>query len=157
MSFKNGGANEGKAIVSLSNYQLHLDNYFRLHVCLSFRLLVRSCVTLYDFQFLPLYHKMWLTKFTWYVLKVKNMHSGSSSDPWVYYARQSWATYMKTLGKESKAFFSVSPPPQCWFKAVVCINTPRMYLQRGYFLVIWKTITTIDVVLPLSCWNYIFL
>ena len=49
----------------------NLNNYFRLHVCLSFRTYVRPYVTLYNFKS---YRKMSLIKVSWYVLRVKNMH-----------------------------------------------------------------------------------
>ena len=35
----------------------------------------------------------------------------------------------------TKTSFSVSSPPQCQSRAVVCVSTPRMYPQSGYFLV----------------------
>ena len=38
-------------------------------------------VTLLDFQFLPLFHKMSVMIVAWHVFKVKNIHSGSPSDP----------------------------------------------------------------------------
>ena len=41
-----------------------------------------------------------------------------------------------TLAKaKPKYMFRVSSPPQSWSKAVVCVSTPRMYPQSGYFLV----------------------
>ena len=52
----------------------HLDNYLRLHVCLSFRMCIRLFVTLQDFK---MYHKMSLVKVPWFVLGKKNMHFGS--------------------------------------------------------------------------------
>ena len=70
---------------------VYLNNYFRLHVCLSFRtsvrpylrMSVRSYVrhTFIFFDFLQLFHKMSLIKVAWHVLRVKNMHLGSPSDP----------------------------------------------------------------------------
>ena len=56
----------------------YLNNYFNFHVCLSIHLFVRL-------KFLHLYHKMSLIKVACYVLRVKNMNSGSPSDflgPW---------------------------------------------------------------------------
>ena len=32
----------------------------------------------------------------------------------------------------------VQSPPQIWSQAVVCVSTPRMYPQSGYFLVLYK-------------------
>ena len=53
-------------------------------------------ITHYDFQFLQLYHKMSLIKVAWYVIRVKNMHFGSTSDPWdpCIKAKQSCARYI---------------------------------------------------------------
>ena len=90
----------------------------------------------------------------WYVLKAKNRHSVSQSDPlgpwgeaklsYLYcvnrhgkvkpsilrqYAWQSQAKYIKT-------YFSFSTHPQ----AVACVSTPRMYPRSGYFLVSLKNI-----------------
>ena len=65
----------------------HLNNYFRLHVCLSFRTSVRTYVrpsirhTFIFLEFLQLFHKMSQIKVAWHVLRMKNMHPGSSSDP----------------------------------------------------------------------------
>ena len=61
----------------------HLNNYFRLHVCLSFRTYIRTyvCHTFIFFDFLQLFHKMLLIQVAWHVLRMKNMHPGSSSDP----------------------------------------------------------------------------
>ena len=65
----------------------YLNDYFRLHVCLSFRTSVRPSVrpyvrhTFIFFDFLQLFHKMSLIKVAWHVLRMKNMHPGSSSDP----------------------------------------------------------------------------
>ena len=47
----------------------YLNNYFNFHVHLS------MCPK-NQLQFLQQYHKMSQTKVAWYVLKVKNMHSG---------------------------------------------------------------------------------
>ena len=50
-------------------------SFTSLHPC------VCQSITLYDFQFLQLYHKVRLIKVAWYWLRVKNMHFGSSSEP----------------------------------------------------------------------------
>ena len=70
------------------HFLVHLNNYFRLHVCLSFRPSVRPSVTLYDFKS---YHKMSLIKVSWYVIRVKNMH-------------------LKKLKSPSRVFRSPGPP-----------------------------------------------
>ena len=59
------------------------------------------------------YHHIALIKFAWYMLRVKNLHSGLHSDP---------------LGTH----LSVSLPPQCPFIAVVCISTPRITLKAVF-------------------------
>ena len=46
-----------------------------------------------------------------------------------YQVRQSRTAYIKN-------HFSISSPSQCWSQAVVCVSTPRIYLQNGYFLII---------------------
>ena len=65
------------------NFWNNLNNYFRLHLCLSFRTSVRTSVrhTFIFFYFLQLFHKMSLIKVAWHVLRVKNMHPGSPSVP----------------------------------------------------------------------------
>ena len=63
---------------------IYLNNYFRLHVCLSFRKSIRPYVRtshFHFFDFLQLFHKMSLIKNAWHVLRVKDMHLGSPSDP----------------------------------------------------------------------------
>ena len=88
-----------------------------------------------------LYHKMSQIKVAWNVLRVKTMNSGSSSDPLeskrrgeivlhtsLYWARWSCEACIKTHSSISL------PPQQCQFQAVVCVNTPKMYIQNGYFL-----------------------
>ena len=46
-----------------------------------------------------------------------------------YKAWQRQAVYVK-------AHSSVSSPPQCQYQEVVCVSTPRIYLQSGYFPVL---------------------
>ena len=53
----------------------HLNNYFRLHVCLS----IRSCVTLNNFMS---YFKMLILKVPLVCVRMKNVHFSSPSDPW---------------------------------------------------------------------------
>ena len=68
--------------IAMSWYR-YLNNYFDFHVCLSIRPFVRPSVRVSrDYiHFLQLCHKMSLIKVVWYVLRVKNMHPGSPSDP----------------------------------------------------------------------------
>ena len=60
---------------------LHLNNYFNFHVCLSiwFCSSVRPSIRVSENQlnFLQSFDKMSLIKVAWYVLRVKNVHSGS--------------------------------------------------------------------------------
>ena len=69
-------------IVLMIPVGVNLYNYFNFHVCLSirFRSSVRSCVQKLA-QFTSEGHKMSLAKVAWYVLGMKNTHSGSPSDP----------------------------------------------------------------------------
>ena len=39
------------------------------------------------------------------------------------------------LSYSSQIHFSDLSPPQCWFQAVVCVSTPRMYPRSEYYLV----------------------
>ena len=54
---------------------------------------------------------------------------------WVlcYLARWSLSTYVRP-------HFIDSSPSQCWHQAVMCVSTPRIYPQRGYFLVLDKSL-----------------
>ena len=106
-----------------------------------------------------------LMKVAWYVLTVKNMHSGSPSDPsghmrgiktelhtLQYFARQSQATYIALSGKSKLSYIDciirqvkaelhilklifVFHHHQCWYQAILRVSTPKMYLWSGYFLV----------------------
>ena len=137
---------------------LHLNNYFNFHVRLSFRPSVLRPSEIF-FQFLQAYHKMSIIKVAWYVLRVKNMHPGSPSDPsgtaaaeakprCVYsilkpHGQSSRYQVRLLLPKQSQGAYTqfenhmvrVSSPPQSRSKAVVCVSTPRMYPRSGYFLV----------------------
>ena len=94
---------------------VHLNNYFRLHVCLSFRTSVRPYLRtsvrpsvrtshFHFFYFLQLFHKMSLIKVAWHVLRMIDMHPGSSSDPsgtaaaeakprYVYSIKTTWSEF----------------------------------------------------------------
>ena len=54
-------------------------------------------------------------------------------------------TFLRKIGKSLGIFclgqgvyiqthFSVLSPTKCWFQAIVCGTTPKMYLQSGYLL-----------------------
>ena len=45
----------------------------------------------------------------------------------------------------------VSSPPQSWFKAVVCVSTPKKYPRSGYFLVIFYLIFHLLISIILKC------
>ena len=95
---------------------------------------------------------MSLTKVVWYVLRVKNMHPGSPSDPSGTAAAEAKPrcvhSILKPHGKSfrrqirllpSKAMpreFQTKMFVQSWSQAIVCVSTPRKYPRNGYFLVI---------------------
>ena len=62
----------------------NLNNYFNFHVCLSICPFVCPSIHVFknQLQFLQFYHKMSLIKGARYLLREKNMHSGSPSDSW---------------------------------------------------------------------------
>ena len=85
---------------------------------------------------------MSVIKVALHVFRVKNIHSGSPSDPYGpwgevklsyihYNIRQDETKLLKYI----KTQFSVSSPPQCRSQVVVCVSTPRMYPRGSYFLV----------------------
>ena len=87
---------------------------------------------------------MSLTKVAWYVLRVKNMHFGSASDPSQTAAAEAKPRYvysiLKPHGQSSGSpvriyYSSISSRPQCRSQAVVCVSTPRKYPRSGDFLV----------------------
>ena len=61
--------------------------HFRTSICItistftSVHLSAPSHPVTLTYKFLQSYYKMMLIKVTWHVLRVKNMHSGPSSDP----------------------------------------------------------------------------
>ena len=66
------------------------------------------------------------------MLRVKNMHPGSPSDP-------SWTA--ATQGEAELRLYNLKKHhlPQSQSQAVVCVNTPRMIPRSGYILVIDKS------------------
>ena len=79
----------------------------------------------------------------WITSRVKNIHLGhphSSEDRSIMRQGEAklpklrwWASQRQTI--YIKTHFTISSPPQCWFQAVVCIRTSRIYLGSEYFLV----------------------
>ena len=114
-------------IVRLHN----LNNYVRLHVCVSFRIWV--CHTLgISVASQNVTNKSFLVcvkseKYAfWATLKyLGTMQQVEAELSTLHYqAKGSQAAYNKT-------HFSISSPPQCRSQAVVCVSTPRMYPQSG--------------------------
>ena len=101
----------------------NLNNYSRLHVCLSFRTYVRLSVrhTFIFFDFLQSFHKMSHIKVAWHVLRVKDMHPGSPSDP------------SGTAAAEAKprCVYSISKPNGQSFRCQVRLLPPRR--SRGAY------------------------
>ena len=109
LSFVNWLRN-GKSIklkVTKNLNHLNLNNYFNFHVFLSIQSSIRPCVCQNQLYFLHLHNKMLQIKVAWYVLRVKNIHSGSSLDPWVPLGKMK-LSYLHYKIKQ----ISVSPPPQ---------------------------------------------
>jgi len=83
---------------------------------------------------------MSLTKAAQYVSRVKDIHFWSPLNPlgpWgkekpiqIYFFVKQVVTKLRIL----ELTFRISLHSQCWPQAVVCISTPRMYPQSGYFL-----------------------
>ena len=69
-------------LISLLYYGImDITIYFNIHVCLSIRCRWHRHVPLSSFQFLQAYDKVSLIKVGWYVVRVKNIHSWSPTDP----------------------------------------------------------------------------
>ena len=96
---------------------------------------------------------MSLIKVVWYVVRVKNMHPGSPSDPSGTTAAEAKRRYvysiLKPHGQSSGSpvriyYSSISSRPQCQSQAVVCVSTPRKYPLRGYILGVPTHTTALD-------------
>ena len=128
--------NPNKDLNSFGINIYNLNNYFGLHVCLSFRWFICTLVTLKDFKS---YHKMSLIKVLWYVLKYAFWITPRLLES-MWQVKESQATYNTSLG-EAKPSCIYQNSLQCfitsrrWSQAVLCISTPRMYQQSWYFLV----------------------
>ena len=85
---------------------------------MSLRAYIRACITLWDFKS---HHKMSPIKVPWYVLRVKNMHFGSTSDSWdpCSKAKPSFVQYIIRQGEAELRMLEL---------------TPRMYPRSRYFL-----------------------
>ena len=95
----------------------NLNNYFGLHVCLSFRTEIKLFLYL---QYLVCVksekYAFWIT-----LRLLGSMRQGKTKLRTIYYkVRRSRDANIRT-------HFSVSSPPQCWSQEVVCVSTPRMY------------------------------
>ena len=98
-----------------------LNNYFRLHICLSFRQSVGRFVTLYNFPFLQLYHKMWLIKVAWHAIRVKTCIFGHPATPEAHKARQNWAT-ITIIGKVKQSYVYQNYP-LCFITSPVLVTS----------------------------------
>ena len=126
-----------------SLYYANLHNYLNLHVCPSL-LRLSSVGVPTHLTILQLDRKMSLIKVAWYVLRVKNIHFGSPSDPSQTAAAEAKLRYvysiLKPHGQSSGSpvriyYSSISSCPQRRSQAVVCASTPRKCPHSGYFLV----------------------
>ena len=86
-----------------------------------------------QFQFLQSYHKMSIIKFAWYVLRVKNMHPGSPSDPSGTAAAEAKPrcvySILKPHGQSSRCQVRLLPP-RCVYSNLKshgqsCITSPE--------------------------------
>ena len=80
-------------------------------------------------------------KVAWYVLREKNMHPWSLSDPSGTSAAEAKPRCVYSILKpHGQRFKSPVRPlsPQNWSQAVMCLSTLRMYPRSGYFLVVSK-------------------
>ena len=74
-----------------------------------------KCVTLHDFQVLQLYHKIWPTKVTWYMLRVRNMHSWLSSDPSGLWGKAKLSYIYDDISQDKAEPLKLSPKGSCNF------------------------------------------
>ena len=124
---------------------------------------------------------MSLIKVAWYVLRVKNMHPWSPSDPSGTADAQAKPrcvySILKQHGQSSRYqvrllpprrsrgaytqiynhLVRVSSPPQSRSKAVVCVSTPRKYPRSGCSLVLPKIFSTLNTRHSTSRENFMFM
>ena len=74
------GCDFRRGLLSHGLWSFYLNNYFDFHVCLSIRLSVRLFVRK-PAQFSAVVSQNVTKKVAWYVLRMKNMHPSSPSDP----------------------------------------------------------------------------
>ena len=113
----------------------YLNNYFNFHVCLSIRV-----SSVFRLPSVPCFQKLdpipavvsqnVINKRCLICIKRKNYWS--LLDPCRVHEKLNYVHYINWQGD---AFFSISSPHQCWSHEVVCVITPKMQPQRGYFLV----------------------
>ena len=77
---------------------IYLNNYFNLHVCLFFRLPLPSACLKTSSDSCSLIIKLQI-KVAWYVLRVKNMYSGSPSPPSGTSAAEAKPRYVYSISK----------------------------------------------------------
>ena len=84
----------------------------------------------------------------YFILKPHGQSSRSPVRPLLSEAKPSYVYFLKPHGqssgspvrqmlceaKPSYIYWILKPLGQSWFQAVVCVRTPRMYPQSGYFL-----------------------
>ena len=92
---------------------------------------------------------MSLIKVVCYVLRVKDMHPGSPSDPSGTAAAKAKPRYVHSIlkphGQSSRSpvriyYSSISSRPQCRSQVAVCVSTPRKYPRSGYLLVYYRAL-----------------
>ena len=113
----------------------YLNNYFRLHFCLSFRSYIchtsifsnscsgnpkcqdKSCLACIKGE----KYVVWVT-----LRPLGSIRRGETELRILQYGvKWSQATYIET-------HFSVSAPSQSWSQAIVCVSTPRMYPRSDF-------------------------
>ena len=121
----------------------NLHKYFKLHVCLSLQTRpscpIQSHITISAVGSQNVTNKSSLVcvkseKYAFWVIlsSLGSMWQGEAEiHALQYQARQSRAAYIKT-------HLSVSSPPHCRSKAVVCASTPRRYPLSRYFIEVYK-------------------
>ena len=107
----------------------NLSNYFRLHACLS----LPPSVNMSNFRF---YHQRPYQCVPGKAeLHMINLKPRPLCNAVLGEARWNQATYNWQSRNLLKIFdFRVSSPPRNWSQAVMCVSTPRMYLQNWYLL-----------------------
>lgn len=154
----------------------NLNNYFKLHICLSIRVstLLSFCVTENQLQFLQLYQKILQIEVSWYGFRVKNMDLQSCLGPWIPLGKEKMESNIVFLSEAKKTYvyknsvawyaykqkvcimghsLCVSLPPQYWYGTVVCISTLKIYSKVIFskFLYILNSLLSINLFSKLKC------